>query len=364
MAIEKERIDPPPLKSPESTRRLHPTKFTLLQSYKDRQPPSGYFQQLALRQNGDNEPAQGDVVGIYLKRISKNPLLKAQDEIALAKRIEAGLKSEKVLAKNSKEISTKQKNKLKKQVADAIHAKQKFIDANYRLVVSIAKKYIGRNVAFLDLIQEGNIGLMHAVDHFDHRKGFKFSTYATWWIRQAVTRAIANDSRTIRVPVHMSERIRKMLQTSARLEQQLGREPTPEEIATELGTTQKKIIRLIKITPRTFSLDVPGGVISQEDDLTPNEAIEDESSPSPQVEAARNMLREQLKEILESLSPREARVLSLLYGLKDGYEYSHVEVGKKFKLSRPRINQIKAKAFQTIRQNAKTDNLKDYLKNY
>ncbi len=271
-----------------------------------------------------------DPVRMYLREIGKIPLLNYEEEIELA---------EKVL--NGDE-----------------EAKQKLAESNLRLVVSIAKKYVGRGMLFLDLIQEGNMGLIKAVEKFDYTKGYKFSTYATWWIRQAITRAIADQARTIRIPVHMVETINKLIRTSRHLLQQLGREPTPEEIAKEMEIPVEKVLEIQKIAQDPVSLETP---IGEEDDSHLGDFIQDEDSPAPQDSVAYTLLREQLEEVMSTLTPREAKVLKLRFGLEDGKARTLEEVGKEFMVTRERIRQIEAKALRKLRHPSRSKKLKDYM---
>ena len=304
-----------------------------------------------------NEIGIDDTVSLYLKEISRIPLLRAEQEVEYARAMEIGKRARQQLNRSSG-VSTSERNKLEIKIREGELARQKLIKANFRLVVSIAKKYIGRGVSFLDLIQEGNIGLIRAVEKFDYKRGFKFSTYATWWIRQAITRAIADQGRTIRVPVHMCERINKLTRVSRQLVQELGREPTPDEIAKELGTTPKKVERIIKISQRPLSLEMPVG---EEQDSHLGDFIPDESTLGPTDAASHQLLREQMEEILTSLSPREGRVLQLRFGLKDGKSHTLEEVGKKFGVTRERIRQIEAKALRKLRHPSRSRKLRDYL---
>ena len=275
--------------------------------------------------------AVDDPVRMYLKEIGRVPLLTADEEIELAKRMEAGDES----------------------------AKQQLCEANLRLVVSIAKRYVGRGMLFLDLIQEGNLGLIKAVDKFDYKKGYKFSTYATWWIRQAITRSIADQARTIRIPVHMVETINKLIRVSRQLLQTYGREPTPEEIAEEMGITVEKVREIQKIAQEPVSLETP---IGEEEDSHLGDFIPDDDVPAPEDAAAFTMLKEQLQEVLDTLADREQQVLKLRFGLEDGRSRTLEEVGKQFDVTRERIRQIEAKAIRNLRNNKKSKILKDYLK--
>ncbi|HQE49735.1 MAG TPA: RNA polymerase sigma factor RpoD [Fervidobacterium sp.] len=271
-----------------------------------------------------------DPVRMYLREIGKVSLLTKEEEVELAKRIEAGDEE----------------------------AKKKLIEANLRLVVSIAKKYIGRGLSFLDLIQEGNLGLIRAVEKFDYRKGFKFSTYATWWIRQAITRAIADQARTIRIPVHMVETINKLIRVSRQLVQQLGREPTVEEIAQALELPPEKVEDIQRIAQKPVSLETP---IGEEEDSQLGDFIEDEDSPDPEEATASQLLREQLEEMLGELTEREREVLRLRFGLEDGRSHTLEEVGKRFNVTRERIRQIEAKALRKLRHPSRSKRLRDYL---
>lgn len=271
-----------------------------------------------------------DPVRMYLKEIGKIPLLTADEEIELAKRIENGEEE----------------------------AKRKLAEANLRLVVSIAKRYVGRGMLFLDLIQEGNLGLIKAVEKFDYRKGYKFSTYATWWIRQAITRAIADQARTIRIPVHMVETINKLIRVSRQLLQELGREPLPEEIADEMGLSEEKVREILKIAQEPVSLETP---IGEEEDSHLGDFIPDDDAPAPAEAAAFTMLREQLVDVLDTLTPREEKVLRLRFGLDDGRVRTLEEVGKEFNVTRERIRQIEAKALRKLRHPSRSKKLKDYL---
>jgi len=298
-----------------------------------------------------------DTVSLYLKEISRIDLLTAEEEVDLAIRMERGQKARLRLSRDG-ELTPAEKKELEGLKADGEAARQHLIKANFRLVVSIAKKYVGRGVSFLDLIQEGNIGLIRAVEKFDYHRGYKFSTYATWWIRQAITRAIADQGRTIRVPVHMCERINKLARVSRGLIQELGREPTSEEIAVELGTTPKKVEKIIEIAQRPLSLEMPVG---EEKDSHLGDFIEDEKTQAPTDAASLQLLREQMEDILTSLTPREGRVLQMRFGLKDGHSHTLEEVGRQFGVTRERIRQIEAKALRKLRHPSRSRKLRDYL---
>ncbi len=298
-----------------------------------------------------------DSISLYLKEIGRIPLLTAAQEVSLAKRMEAGRNSKKRLS-NARDLSYEERRDLSAVVRDGKSAQEHLIKANSRLVVSVAKKYVGRGVPFLDLIQEGNIGLIRAVNKFDYRRGYKFSTYATWWIRQAVTRAIADQGRTIRVPVHMYEQINRLARVSRQLVQELGRDPTVEEIAEELGVSPKKVERTIKVSQRPLSLEMPVG---EEDDSFLGDFIEDNDAPSPTDQASHQLLRDQIDDIFVSLTPREVRILQLRFGLVDGYSYTLEEVGKKFGVTRERIRQIEAQALGRLRHPSRSRKLRDFL---
>ena len=271
-----------------------------------------------------------DPVRMYLKEIGKVPLLSAEEEIELAKRMELG----------------------------DMEAKKRLAEANLRLVVSIAKRYVGRGMLFLDLIQEGNLGLIKAVEKFDYRKGYKFSTYATWWIRQAITRAIADQARTIRIPVHMVETINKLIRVSRQLLQELGREPTPEEIAAEMNMPVERVREILKISQEPVSLETP---IGEEEDSHLGDFIQDDNVPVPADAAAFTLLKEQLEEVLSTLTEREKKVLTLRFGLEDGRARTLEEVGREFNVTRERIRQIEAKALRKLRHPSRSRKLKDYL---
>lgn len=274
-----------------------------------------------------------DPVRLYLKEIGKYPLLTTEEEIALAKQIAEGTPEEQA------------------------EAKKKLSEANLRLVVSIAKRYVGRGMQFLDLIQEGNLGLIKAAEKFDYTKGYKFSTYATWWVRQAITRAIADQARTIRIPVHMVETINKLIRVNRQLAQELGRDPTPAEIAKEMGISESKVREIIKIAQEPVSLETP---IGEEEDSHLGDFIEDENAPAPAEVASNAMMREQLQEVLHTLTPREEKVIRLRFGLEDGQAHTLEEVGKEFNVTRERIRQIESKALRKIRHPGRSKKLRDY----
>lgn len=285
-----------------------------------------------------------DSIGLYLKEAARVPLLTANEELELAQRMERGRMSREEMARGN--VSAHRRSELRRLVDDGWEAREHLITANSRLVISVAKKYMGRGVPFLDLIQEGNIGLMRAAKKFDYHRGYKFSTYATWWIRQAVTRAVADQGRTIRVPVHMGDQISKMLRTQHQLKQKLSRDPTPEELAEELEVTPKKVEHMIQVARRPLSLQMPIG--DEEDDML-GDFIEDHDSPPPDETATNNLLREHMKDILDRLPPREARILQLRYGLLDGQILTLNEVGRKMGVTRERVRQIEAQALRRLR---------------
>jgi RNA polymerase primary sigma factor len=297
-----------------------------------------------------------DMVGLYLKEMSRVPLLSLDEEVRLAKLVEKGCAAKRWLSKNG-HGSTRQLQ-LEQTVEDARQAREHLIKANTRLVVSIAKKYIGRGVSFLDLIQEGNMGLMKAVEKFDHRRGYRFSTYATWWIRQTITRAIADQGRTIRVPVHMSDRIRRLYKVARDLEQRHGRKPTPEEIASALDVEPRKVQWMLKVSWQPLSLERPVG---EDEDSELGSFIEDDVTLTPTQHAYYDLLREKVEQVLNTLSPREARVLRMRFGLINGQSYTLEEVGQKFGLTRERIRQIEGKALRRLRHPRRSRELREYL---
>jgi len=298
-----------------------------------------------------------DTIGLYLKEIGRVPLLTAEEEVRLAKRMEAGQIARGKLSEDG--LNPEERTEARKIVLDGLAAREHLIRANSRLVISVAKKYIGRGVPFLDLIQEGNIGLIRAANKFNYRLGHKFSTYATWWIRQAVTRAIADQSRTIRVPVHMGDQINKLLRTSHRLTQELGRKPTPEELAGALEIPTRKAEEMLRVALRPLSLEMP---TDDEGESELGDFIEDEDGLAPDEEVTSSMLRELLQDILQDLPPREVRILQLRYGLVDGETYTLEEVGKKLGVTRERVRQIEAQALSRLRHPTHSRKLRDFLK--
>jgi RNA polymerase primary sigma factor len=297
-----------------------------------------------------------DTIGLYLKEVSRVPLLNAKEEVSLAQRIELGRMSREELAKGN--VYTHRKVELRHLIEDGWNAREHLITANSRLVISVAKKYMGRGVPFLDLIQEGNIGLIRATKKFDYRRGHKFSTYATWWIRQAVTRAIADQGRTIRVPVHMGDQINKLLRVQHQLTQRLGREPSVDELAIALDVPPKKVENMIQVARRPLSLETP---TDDEEDSVLGDFIEDDQSPPPDETATYNLLREHIEVVLNSLPPREVRILQLRYGLLDGQAYTLEEVGRKMGVTRERVRQIEAQALSRLRHPTIRRKLRDYL---
>ncbi len=299
-----------------------------------------------------------DSVGMYLKEMSRVPLLKAEEEFEIAIRIEDGRKAKGDLLRTQGRTRSLERQRLEALVQDGIMAREHIIKANTRLVVSIAKRYMGRGVPFLDLIQEGNLGLMKAVEKYDAHKGFRFSTYATWWIRQTITRAIADQARTIRVPVHMSDRIRQTYKATHDLEQRLGRVPTPEELAAELGLDLQKVQWILQVSWLPLSLESPVG---DDEDSELGMFIEDELTPTPIQSVYQSMLKDKIDEVLSTLTPREARILRLRFGLDTGTPYTLEEVGEKFGLTRERIRQIEGKALRRLRHPRRARQLKEYL---
>jgi len=314
--------------------------------------------------NSDNSVVMltGDPVRMYLKEIGKVSLLTAAEEVDLAMKIEAGVDAMAQLDASEEEggvpLERRERRRLSRIEQVGLDAKQQLIEANLRLVVSIAKRYVGRGMLFLDLIQEGNLGLIRAVEKFDYTKGFKFSTYATWWIRQAITRAIADQARTIRIPVHMVETINKLVRIQRQLLQSLGREPTPEEIAEEMGLTPERVREIQKISQEPVSLETP---IGEEEDSQLGDFIEDDAAVVPPDAASFSMLQEQLAKTLEGLAERERKVITLRFGLEDGHPRTLEEVGREFGVTRERIRQIESKTLAKLRHPSRSQKLKDYL---
>jgi RNA polymerase primary sigma factor len=297
-----------------------------------------------------------DPVRMYLKEIGRVALLTAQEEVDLAKRIESGVLATEAL--DNGKVTDEKLRELKWDQKDGARAKRHLVEANLRLVVSIAKRYVGRGMAFLDLIQEGNLGLIRAVEKFDYEKGFKFSTYATWWIRQAITRAIADQARTIRIPVHMVETINKLVRIQRQLLQDLGREPTAAEIAEQMELSPEKVREIQKISQEPVSLETPVG---EEEDSHLGDFIEDSDAPVPLERASFKLLQEQLETVLHTLSTREKSVIEMRFGLKDGQPRTLEEVGKTFGVTRERIRQIESKTLSKLRHPSRSQKLRDYL---
>ena len=303
----------------------------------------------------------GDPVRMYLKEIGKVDLLTASEEVHLAMKIEAGTAASQKLEDFEDdliELNRAEQRRLMRIESVGLDAKQQLISANLRLVVSIAKRYVGRGMLFLDLIQEGNLGLIRAVEKFDYTKGFKFSTYATWWIRQAITRAIADQARTIRIPVHMVETINKLIRVQRQLLQDLGRDPTPEEIGAEMGMSPDRVREIQKISQEPVSLETP---IGEEEDSQLGDFIEDSSAVAPPDAASDSMLREQLEQVLDGLADRERKVIKFRFGLEDGHPRTLEEVGKEFGVTRERIRQIESKTLAKLRHPSRSGRLKDYM---
>jgi RNA polymerase primary sigma factor len=323
-------------------------EFALLEIDDDLTDDAGYQQAI------DTD----DVVGLYLKEAGRVPLLTADEEVSLAKRMESGVLAKSQLEEYEDDLPMDDAYTLRELVADGESAQEHLVRANARLVISVAKKYIGRGVPFLDLIQEGNIGLIRATNKFEYQRGHKFSTYATWWIRQAVSRAVADQGRTIRVPVHMGDQLNRMRRVQLNLIQELGREPSLEELAVGMETTPDKIENLLEIARHPVSLETP---IDEEGDSTFGDFVEDVSSPAPTEEVATHLLHEQLDRALNRLPPREAQILKLRYGLEDGRVYTLEEVGQAIGVTRERVRQLEAQALNRLRQSSAHVILRDYL---
>ncbi len=297
-----------------------------------------------------------DAVDLYFRQMGAHPLLTAEEEKILASRVVAGKRASRRLARG--QATPEEEAELRAVIELGQQARRRMIESNSRLVISVAKRYIGHGVPFLDLIQEGNLGLMRAVDKFDPERGYKFSTYATWWIRQAVSRAVSDQGRTIRLPVHMSEKLLKLRRTSQEMEQSLGREPTPEELAEALDLPAERVHRYLRTAVRPLSLEQPVG---EEEESTLGQFIEDDDSPEPSERAEQALLREKLDDLLDTLQPREERILRLRYGLLDGHTYTLQEVGEMFGLTRERIRQIEQEALARLRHPSRSRQLRDYL---
>ena len=300
-----------------------------------------------------------DTIGLYLKEMSRVPLLSVGEEMDIAKRIESGRSSKRELSIENEPFTKEHRMELLTSVDDGIQAREHLIKANTRLVVSVAKRYMGRGVPFLDLIQEGNLGLMKAVEKFDYHRGFRFSTYATWWIRQTITRSIADQGRTIRVPVHMVDRIRQLYKLTHEMEQALGRVPTNEELAEKLEVPISKVEWMLRVSWLPLSLESP--INDDEEDSELGQFVEDQLTPTPIQSAYAKLLREKIEEVLDTLPPREARILRLRFGLENGHNYTLEEVGEKFGLTRERIRQIESKALRRLRHPRRSRQLRDYL---
>jgi len=305
---------------------------------------------------GEEDADSGDGLSLYLREIGRVPLLSAEEEVTLAKAMEKGERARRQLEKAAPNAG--HRHELERAVHEGAGARRHLIEANFRLVISIAKKYTGRGVAFLDLIQEGNIGLIRAVEKFDYRRGYKFSTYATWWIRQAIGRAVADQSRTIRVPVHMCERIVRVATTSQALTQQLGHEPTPQQVADALDLPVAKVEAILRAAQHPVSLETP---IGDDQDSSIGDFIEDTATLAPTDVATRHLLREHMDEVLNSLTSREGRVLEMRYGFLDGQPHTLEEVGRKFGVTRERIRQIEATALEKLRHPRRSKHLREYL---
>ena len=299
-----------------------------------------------------------DTIGLYLKEMSRVPLLSMDEEMSIARRIENG-RACKLELSNTDGISLERQQELTTAIDDGIMAREHLIKANTRLVVSVAKRYMGRGVPFLDLIQEGNLGLMKAVEKFDYHRGFRFSTYATWWIRQTITRSIADQGRTIRVPVHMVDRIRQLYKVTHEMEQELGRVPTTEELADKLDVPISKVDWMLRVSWLPLSLESP--INDDEEDSELGQFVEDQTTPTPIESTYSKLLRDKIEEVLDTLPPREARILRLRFGLENGHNYTLEEVGDKFGLTRERIRQIESKALRRLRHPRRSRQLRDYL---
>lgn len=337
-------------------------RSTGIEVYEDlAQVPAHLLQGVALEEREQfdlSAISSDDTVGLYLKEMARVPLLSLEEEVDLAKRIERSKEAEAENVNLNGRKNAAKRAEIQELRKDAIAAREHLIKANTRLVVSIAKKYMGRGVPFLDLIQEGNLGLMKAVEKFDYHRGYRFSTYATWWIRQTITRAIADQGRTIRVPVHMSDRIRRLYKVAHQLEQEKGRKATPEEIAEVMEIDPRKVQWMMRVSWRPLSLETPVG---EDEDSELGSFVEDEGTPTPTQSAYQHLLRDKIEDVLMTLSPREARILRLRFGLHNGRSYTLEEVGQKFGLTRERIRQIEGKALRRLRHPRRARQLRDYL---
>ncbi|MGC9358750.1 MAG: sigma-70 family RNA polymerase sigma factor [Anaerolineae bacterium] len=304
-----------------------------------------------------SEISTDDTISLYLKEMARVPLLTAEEEVSLSMALEKGLEAQEKLDSDG-DLDEDARDELERLVVRGENARAHLIKANTRLVVSIAKRYVGQGVPFLDLIQEGNLGLIKAVEKFDYHRGHRFSTYATWWIRQSITRALADQGRVIRLPVHLSDRIRKVYQVAQQLEQDWGRQPTPEEIAEELQLPAAKVQWMLKVSQRPLSLEKPVG---EEEDSELGSFIPDDEAPTPPDTAYQHLLQERLESVLTTLTPREARILRMRFGLQDGHSYTLEEVGRKFGLTRERIRQIEHEALDRLRHPSRSRQLRDYL---
>ncbi|NMB67588.1 MAG: sigma-70 family RNA polymerase sigma factor [Chloroflexi bacterium] len=328
--------------------------------YDDDEPLDDSPVDAGLNPFADLDPVSSDdTIGLYLKEMSRVALLSAEEEVGLAQRINRGRAAKRQLQRTNGRTPPERREELEGQINDGLLAREHLIKANTRLVVSIAKRYIGRGVPFLDLIQEGNLGLMKAVEKFEVERGFRFSTYATWWIRQTITRAIADQGRTIRVPVHMVDRIRLLYRTTHEMEQKLGRSPTTEELAEQLDVPASKVDWMMRVSWLPLSLESP--INDDEEDSELGQFVEDQSTPTPIQSAYARLLREKVEEVLETLPPREARILRLRFGLENGRTYTLEEVGQKFGLTRERIRQIESKALRRLRHPRRARQLHEYL---
>jgi len=312
--------------------------------------------EMVLYLESNDDVSADDTTSLYLKEMARVPLLTPQEELELARKLETGRRASARLSQG--DFDPEEEEKLRDSARRGELAREHLIRANTRLVVSVAKKYVGQGVPFLDLIQEGNLGLMRAVDKFDYRRGYKLSTYATWWIRQAITRALADQGRTIRLPVHMGDRLRKIYRTARELEQEWGRPPTPEEIADSMDLDARKVRWMLRVSPHPLSLEKPVG---EEEDEELGSFVEDEGTLEPAEATHQHLLHEGIEEVLSTLTPREARILRLRYGLQNGRSYTLEEVGRKFGLTRERIRQIESKALRRLRHPSRSRQLKDYM---